>query len=111
MHFLCWRRSLIIGYFNYYAALGLRARAYLYNDQYAEALADAKEVIGKGGYKMLNRDNYVEAWTKEKADETILEFLQPKNTTRSVMLQVTTVMLVVTQRMLSTRRVTCISIL
>ena len=64
------------GYFNYYAALGLRARAYLYNGQYAEALADAKEVIGKGGYKMLNRDNYVEAWTKEKADETILEFMQ-----------------------------------
>ena len=64
------------GYFNYYAALGLRARAYLYNGQYAEALADAKEVIGEGGYKMLNRDNYVEAWTKEKADETILEFMQ-----------------------------------
>lgn len=49
------------GYFNYYAALGLRARAYLYNGQYAEALADAKEVIGEGGFKMLNRDNYVEA--------------------------------------------------
>lgn len=64
------------GYFNYYAALGLRARAYLYNGQYAEALADAKEVIGEGGFKMLNRDNYVEAWTKEKADETILEFMQ-----------------------------------
>ena len=47
------------GYFNYYAALGLRARAYLYNGQYAEALADAKEVIGEGGFKMLNRDNYV----------------------------------------------------
>ena len=39
-------------------------------------MADAKEVIGEGGFKMLNRDNYVEAWTKEKADETILEFMQ-----------------------------------
>ena len=64
------------GYFNYYAALGLRARAYLYNGQYSEALADAKEVITDGGYKMLTRDNYVEAWSKEKADETILEFVQ-----------------------------------
>lgn len=64
------------GYFNYYAALGLRARAYLYNGQYAEALADAKEVIEKGNYKMLTRDSYVEAWSKENADETILELLQ-----------------------------------
>lgn len=64
------------GYFNYYAALGLRARAYLYNGQYTEALADAKEVIEQGGFKMLTRDNYVEAWSKEGADETILELLQ-----------------------------------
>lgn len=64
------------GYFHYYAALGLRARAYLYNGQYAEALADAKEVIEKGDFKMLTRDNYVEAWSKEGADETILELLQ-----------------------------------
>ena len=64
------------GYFSYYAALGLRARAYLYNGQYAEALADAKEVIEQGGFKMLTRDNYVEAWSKEGADETILELLQ-----------------------------------
>lgn len=64
------------GYFNYYAALGLRARAYLYTGQYDKALADAKEVIDNGGYKMLTRDNYVEAWSKEKADETIFEFVQ-----------------------------------
>lgn len=64
------------GYFNYYAALALRARAYLYNGQYDKALADAQEVINNGGYKMLNRDNYVEAWSKENADETILEFVQ-----------------------------------
>ncbi len=64
------------GYFNYYAALALRARAYLYNGQYAEALADAKEVIDNGGYKMLTRDNYKDAWSKEGADETIFEFLQ-----------------------------------
>lgn len=64
------------GYFNYYAALALRARAYLYNGQYAEALADAKEVIDNGGYKMLKRDNYKDAWSKEGADETIFEFLQ-----------------------------------
>lgn len=64
------------GYFNYYAALGLRARAYLYNGQYKEALADAQEIINSGAYKMLNRDNYVDAWSKEAANETILEFVQ-----------------------------------
>lgn len=64
------------GYFNYYAALGLRARAYLYNGQYKEALTDAQEIINSGAYKMLTRDNYVEAWSKEGANETILEFVQ-----------------------------------
>lgn len=64
------------GYFNYYAALGLRARAYLYNGQYNEALADAQEIINSGAYKMLTRDNYVDAWSKEAANETILEFVQ-----------------------------------
>lgn len=64
------------GYFNYYAALGLRARAYLYNGQYQAALADAQEIIKSGAYKMLTRDNYVDAWSKEGANETILEFLQ-----------------------------------
>ena len=33
------------GYINYWAALALRSRAYLYNGQYQEALNDAKEVI------------------------------------------------------------------
>ncbi len=64
------------GYFNYYAALGLRARAYLYKGQYNEALADAQEIINSGAYKMLTRDNYVDAWSKEAANETILEFVQ-----------------------------------
>lgn len=42
-----------VGYFNYYAALALRARAYLYAGEYTKALADAKEVIdhaGEAGY-------------------------------------------------------------
>lgn len=33
------------GYINYWAALALRARVYLYNGQYDLALADAKEVL------------------------------------------------------------------
>ena len=72
MHFLSWRKesdngftSTIMQLLVFIAALtsimvGMR-----------EAMADAKEeVIGEGVYKMLNHDNYVEAWTKEKADET-----------------------------------------
>lgn len=63
------------GYFNKYAALALRARAYLYNGEYDKALADAKAVIDSQKYKMLTRDSYVEAWGKEGADETIFELL------------------------------------
>lgn len=63
------------GYLNKYAALALRARANLYAGKYQEALADAKDVIANGKYKMLNRDNYVDAWGKEGADETIFELL------------------------------------
>ena len=47
------------GYINYWAALALRARVYLYNGQYDLALADAKEVLACPLYKLYTRDNYV----------------------------------------------------
>ena len=65
-----------VGYFNYYAALALRARAYLYMGEYEKALADAKEVIGNAenvGVELLTRSNYVSSWASEGAPETLFE--------------------------------------
>lgn len=63
------------GYINYYAALALRARAYLYMGDYSKALADANEVINSGEYKLYTIDNYASAWDKEGTDESIFEIL------------------------------------
>lgn len=63
------------GYMNYYAALALRARAYLYMGEYDKALADAKEVIADGGYVLYNPDNYENAWAQEGTSESIFELL------------------------------------
>ena len=64
------------GHMNYWAALALRARAYLYNGQYALALADAQEVLDESPYAFYTIDNYTKVWSQEGADEMILEFLQ-----------------------------------
>lgn len=67
------------GYFNYYAAMALRARANLYAGKYAEALADAKEVITNGGYELYTTANYVKAWEQEGTSESIFELLITAN--------------------------------
>ena len=63
------------GYFNYYAALAIRARAYLYMGDYAKALADAKEVIADGGYELYTIGNYDKVWAQEGTSESIFELL------------------------------------
>lgn len=67
------------GFFNYYAALALRARANLYAGNYAEALDDAKEVIADGGYELYTPSNYVKAWEQEGTSESIFELLITTN--------------------------------
>ncbi len=62
-----------IGYMNKWAALGLRARAYLYLGDYAKAIADAENVINNSGASLLSIDGYVRAWSMEGADETLFE--------------------------------------
>lgn len=64
------------GHMNYWAALALRARAYLYNGQYSLALADAQEVLDDSPYSFYTIDNYTKVWSQEGADEMIFEFLQ-----------------------------------
>lgn len=67
-----------VGYFNYYAALALRARAYLYMGEYDEALADAKEVIAyseseNSNVKLLTRSNYISSWASAGSSESLFE--------------------------------------
>lgn len=64
------------GHMNYWAALALRARAYLYNGDYEKALADAVEIIEESPYRLYTVDNYMKSWSQEGADEVIMEYLQ-----------------------------------
>ncbi|MBQ7072845.1 MAG: RagB/SusD family nutrient uptake outer membrane protein [Bacteroidales bacterium] len=64
------------GHLNYWAAVAIRARAYLYWGKYAEALADAQNVINNGPYKLYTRDNYVGVWATDDGDEIILQYAQ-----------------------------------
>lgn len=64
------------GHMNYWAALGLRARANLYAGNNAAALADAQELLYDSPYRLYTIDNYMKAWSQEGADEVIMEYLQ-----------------------------------
>lgn len=64
------------GHLNYWAALALRSRANLYCGNYAEALADADEVISESPYALYTKENYTKVWSQEGADEMIFEYLQ-----------------------------------
>lgn len=67
------------GFLSYWAALGLRARAYLYMGMNDEALADAKEVIEQGKYTLYTRDNYATVWGQEFTSESIFELKTTAN--------------------------------
>ena len=64
------------GHMNYWAALALRSRAYLYMGDYDSALKDAQAVIGESPYGLYTIDNYTKVWSQEDADEVIMEYLQ-----------------------------------
>jgi len=68
------------GHVNKWAALALRARAYLYWGKNAEALADAKNVIDKSPYTLYTIANYVASWsTQNGASEMLMQFIQDDN--------------------------------
>ena len=64
------------GHLNYWAALGLRARAYLYWGKYAEALKDCKEIIKDSPYTLYTLSNYTSVWSQEGSDEMLMEYIQ-----------------------------------
>jgi len=63
------------GHIDYGPALGIRARAYLYLEKNAEALADCKEIIASSPYKLYTRDEYLGVWLKEGTNESMFELL------------------------------------
>ena len=67
------------GHINYWGALAIRARAYLYLEKNKEALADCKEIIASSPYKLYTRDEYIGAWDKEGTNEAIFEILVTPN--------------------------------
>lgn len=64
------------GHVNYWAALAIRARAYLYWGKYDQALADARKVIEESPYDLYTIGNYVSAWSMDNGSEVIMEYIQ-----------------------------------
>lgn len=71
-----YNKGVMNGHLNHWAALAIRARAYLYWGKYSEALADAKNVIENSPYKLYTRDNYTKVWETDSGDEIILQYAQ-----------------------------------
>ncbi len=64
------------GHMNYWAALGMRARAYLYWGKNAEALADCKEIIANSGLSLYAIADYTSVWGRSGSTEMLMEILQ-----------------------------------
>lgn len=67
------------GYINYWAALALRARAYLYYGENSSAQKDADEVINDGPYSLYDKENYVKVWEQEFTSESLFELKTTAN--------------------------------
>lgn len=61
------------GHLNYWSALALRARAFLYLGDNTKALADAQEVIGTTIYKLYTIDDYTKVWDQQYTSESLFE--------------------------------------
>lgn len=72
-------KSKSTGYLNYYGALALRARAYLYYGKNDLALTDAKAIIESGAYNLYSRAEYPNVWVQEGTAESIFELLITDN--------------------------------
>jgi hypothetical protein len=63
------------GHINYWAALGIRARAYLYLGQYDKALTDCREIISSSPYRLYTINEYLSVWDSENTPESMFEIL------------------------------------
>lgn len=72
-------RDTHLGRINYWAAKGILARVYLYNEENSEALAAAQDVINNSPYELYSIDNYLNVWGIEGASEAMFEILTNSN--------------------------------
>lgn len=61
------------GYLSYYANLAEQARVYLYMEDYANALAAAKEIIDSKKYTLYTNAQWASSWSKQWGSESIFE--------------------------------------
>lgn len=64
-----------LGKINYWAAQGILARVYLYNEENNEALTAAQDVISNSPYSLYTIDDYLNVWGVEGASEAMFEIL------------------------------------
>lgn len=69
------------GYVNLWGAKAILSRVYLHMGDYSNALKTAEDVIANSGASLWPRDQYVDAWSAEKPNES--EFLFRLNSTSS----------------------------
>ncbi|MCH5330335.1 MAG: RagB/SusD family nutrient uptake outer membrane protein [Alistipes sp.] len=65
-----------LGHINYWSALGMRARAYLYWGKYEKALEDCKEIIENSPYSLYSLEEYASVWGSPETSEMMFEILQ-----------------------------------
>ncbi|NLE35515.1 MAG: RagB/SusD family nutrient uptake outer membrane protein, partial [Bacteroidales bacterium] len=61
------------GFINYYTNKALKARVYLFMDNFTASLAAAEEVINSGEYSLYANDEWVDSWSGEFGSESIFE--------------------------------------
>lgn len=66
-------KRAVDSYVGYYANIALQARAYLYMEDYTNALSAATEIIESGKYALYKPDTWVDSWRKQYASESIFE--------------------------------------
>lgn len=67
------------GMINYWAAEALLSRAYLYMQDYDNALLHASNVIENSPYELYTRANYLSAWSATGTSESLFEILTTDN--------------------------------
>ncbi|MGM9802974.1 MAG: RagB/SusD family nutrient uptake outer membrane protein [Muribaculaceae bacterium] len=66
-------KRAVDSYIGYYANIALQARAYLYMEDYNNALNAAKEIIDCDRYALYKPSTWVDSWRKQYGSESIFE--------------------------------------
>lgn len=67
------------GYINYYANKAIQARVYLTMGDFDKALEASETVINSTEYSLYTNEKWVDSWSEQFGDESILELLMEKD--------------------------------